>query len=92
MSGPLFIPVGDSDGMHGYVRTKDFMNWVEEVANNQLCQPVALGDNTTNEPIICTVWTLDINLEPWSATTSAGLTTPGMTAGRSSSSFTRGSG
>mgnify|MGYP000226300243 FL=1 len=63
MSGPPFVELGDLDGTHGWVRTKGFVNWIEDVASPQPYQRVALGDDTVSEPVICTVWTEDIELE-----------------------------
>jgi hypothetical protein len=63
MSGPPFVELGDLDGTHGWIRTKGFVNWIEDVASHQPYQRVALGDDTASEPVICTVWTEDIELE-----------------------------
>ncbi|WP_262181354.1 hypothetical protein [Haloarcula laminariae] len=63
MSGPPFMKLGDLDGTHGWVRTKGFVNWIEDVASHQPYQRVALGDDTVSEPVICTVWTEDVELE-----------------------------
>lgn len=63
MSGPPFVELGDLDGTHGWVKTKGFVNWIEDVASHQPYQRVALSDDTTPEPVVCTVWTEDIELE-----------------------------
>ena len=63
MSGPPFVELGDLDGTHGWVRTKGFVNWIEDVASHKPYQRVALGDDTASEPVICTVWTEDVELE-----------------------------
>jgi hypothetical protein len=63
MSRPPFVELGDLDGTHGSVRTKGFVNWIEDVASDQPYQRVALGDDTTSEPVICTVWSDEIKLE-----------------------------
>jgi len=63
MSGPPFEELGDLDGTHGWVRTKGFVCWIEDVATRRPYQRMYLGDDTTDEPVVCTVWTDDIQLE-----------------------------
>ncbi|WP_436903540.1 hypothetical protein [Halovenus halobia] len=63
MSGPPVVDLGDLDGTRGWVKTKGFVNWTEDVASHQPRQRVKLGDDTTRDGVICTVWTADITLE-----------------------------
>lgn len=63
MSGPPFVELGDLDGTRGWVTTKGFVNWIEDVASHQPRQRVKLGDDTAREGVICTVWTAEIELE-----------------------------
>lgn len=63
MSGPPKVELGDLDGTHGWVRTSGFVNWIEDVASHQPQQRVHLGGDSTQEGVICTVWTDDIELE-----------------------------
>ena len=63
MSGLSFVELGDFDGTNGWVTTKGFVNWIEDVASHQPCQRVRISDDTTREPVVCTVWTADIELE-----------------------------
>jgi len=86
MSGLPFVELGDLDGTHGWVKTKGFVNWTEDVDSHQPRQRVKLGDDTTREGVVCTVWTDDIELEGESATTSAASTTPTRSVKRFNSS------
>jgi len=63
MSGLPFVELGDLDGTHGWVKTKGFVNWTEDVDSHQPRQRVKLGGDTTREGVVCTVWTDDIELE-----------------------------
>lgn len=63
MNGPPFVDLGDLDGTHGWVATKGFVNWIDDVASHQPRQRVGLGDDTAREGVVCTVWTEDIKLE-----------------------------
>jgi|AntRauMinimDraft_4_1070384.scaffolds.fasta_scaffold01658_1 hypothetical protein len=63
MSGVRFVELGDLDGTNGWVKTKGFVNWTEDVASHQPYQRVRLGDDTTQEGVVCTVWTDTIQLE-----------------------------
>lgn len=63
MSGPPFVELGELDGTHGWVKTKGFVNWIEDVASHRPYQRVKLGDDTTREGVVCTVWTDEIELE-----------------------------
>lgn len=63
MSGPPSVDLGDLDGTQGWVETSGFVNWVEDVNSHQPRQRVKLGDDTTREGVVCTVWTADIELE-----------------------------
>ncbi len=63
MSGSSFVELGDLDGTRGWVKTKGFVNWIEDVASHRPYQRVKLGDDTTREGVVCTVWTDEIELE-----------------------------
>lgn len=58
-----YVELGDLDGTNGWVQTSGFVAWVEEVANHVPWQRVALTDDSTDDPVICTIWTDDITLE-----------------------------
>lgn len=58
-----YIDLGDLNGTNGWVQTSGFVTWTEEVASHQPYQRVRLGDDTTDTPVVCTVWTDDIVLE-----------------------------
>lgn len=63
MSGPPTVDLGDLDGTNGWVETKGFVSWVDNVASHQPRQRVGLSDDTTDGYVVCTVWTDDIELE-----------------------------
>ena len=64
MSDIPFVELGDLNGTHGFVKTKGFVNWVEDVASHQPRQRVRLGDDsTTGTGVVCTVFNDDIELE-----------------------------
>ena len=64
MSRIPFIKLGELNGTHGWVKTKGFVNWIDDVATHKPYQRVGLGDNSTKgEHVVCTVWTDDIELE-----------------------------
>lgn len=58
MNGP-YVELGDLNGGHGWVQTSGFVAWAEEVASQQPYQRVRLADESTDEPVVCTVWTED---------------------------------
>lgn len=35
MSGIPFVKLGDLDGTHGWIKTKGFVNWVDDVASHK---------------------------------------------------------
>ena len=63
MSGPPKVELGDLDGTQGLGRNAWFVNCSESVSSRQPQQRVHLGDDSTQEGVICTVWTDDIELE-----------------------------
>jgi hypothetical protein len=62
VNGP-YVELGELDGTHGWVQTSGFVTWVEEVANHVPRQRVRLADDSTDSPVVCTVWTDDITLD-----------------------------
>jgi hypothetical protein len=63
MSGPPSVELGDLSGTDRWVQTSGFVNWIEDVASHQPQQRVLLGDSSTREGVICTVWTDEIELK-----------------------------
>lgn len=58
-----YIDLGELDGTHGWVQTSGFVAWTEELTSNVPHQRVRLADDSTDDPVVCTVWTDDLTLE-----------------------------
>jgi hypothetical protein len=58
-----YVDLGDLDGTQGWVWTSGFVAWVEDLNSHVPCQRVRLVDDSTEEPVVCTVWTDDVALE-----------------------------
>lgn len=58
-----YIDLGDLDGTNGWVQTSGFVAWTEDVANDVPYQRIRLADDTTDDPVVCTVWDKDMTLE-----------------------------
>ena len=62
MNGP-YVNLSDLSGGDDWVQTSGFVAWTEDLASHMPYQRVRLADDTTDEPVVCTVWTDDVTLE-----------------------------
>jgi hypothetical protein len=63
MSSIPFVELDDLDGSDRFIRTKGFVNWIDDVSTYRPYQRVGLGDSSVDGHVVCTVWTDEIELE-----------------------------
>lgn len=55
------LDLGELDGTHGFVKTRGYVNWVDDVSTRQPHQRIGLG--YYGDSVVCTVWSDHITLE-----------------------------